>query len=221
MVAKRLSRNSLFVLPMVVSLVSARLFAAGESLSTEELRELQAKVSKRQELRLDFVQIRTSALRPQKPSTSKGFAVFQKPAKFRWETQKPQPDVLLFDGSNILNLKPGQNTATRFKADGERAREIREVIDFVLDFDALLKRYQLMESSKEGQTIALKLKPKTTSAVSQLSIEIDAKQHMVRSVLMTFQNNNRSEFQFTNASAAKVDPSIFKAPEGVKVIDGM
>jgi outer membrane lipoprotein-sorting protein len=221
MFTNRYSRYDSVILVIIGWLLGARLSAAGESLSTEELRELQNKVSKRQELRLDFVQVRTSALRPQKPATSNGFAVFQKPAKFRWETQKPQPDVLLFDGANLLNLKPGQNTATRFKADGDRAREIREVIDFVLDFEALLKRYQLMESSKDGQTIALKLKPKSSGAVSQLNIEVDAKQQMVKSVMMTFQNNNKSEFQFTNPSVAKVEPSMFRAPDGVKIVDGL
>ncbi len=213
--------GSLWLVAAYTATLSPWPVLAAESLSTEELRELQSKLGKRQELRLDFVQIRTSALRPKKPATSNGFAVFQKPAKFRWETQKPQPDVLLFDGETLLNLKPGQNTATRFKADGDRAREIKEVIDFVLDFDALLKRYQLLESSKNGETIGLRLKPKADSAVSLLNIEVDAKQSMVKSVMMTFQNNNKSEFQFTNPSIQKVDSSVFKAPEGVKIVDGL
>jgi chaperone LolA len=194
---------------------------AGESLSTEELRDLQNRIGKRQDLRLDFIQSRTSALRPKKPSKSYGFAVFQKPTKFRWETQKPQADILVFDGVTLLNWKPGENTATRFQAHGDRAREIKEVIDFVLDFDALLKRYQLISSSKEGDAITLKLKPKTASAVTTLALEVDAKQHFIKTLVMTFQNNNKSEFQFSNPAVQRVEPSTFKAPAGIKVVDGL
>ncbi len=211
-----------FILTMLTlqALIHSKAVCAGEALSTEELRELQSQMGKRQDLRLDFIQIRTSALRPQKPSKSSGFAIFQKPSKFRWETQKPQTDILVFDGESLLNFKPGAATATRFKAEGGRAREIKEVIDFVLDFKALLERYQLTESIKQGQSIALKLKPKTSSAIVLLNIEVDGKANMVKSVMMTFQNNNKSEFQFSNPSVLRPELSMFKAPDGVKVIDG-
>jgi len=195
--------------------------ATVEALSTEELRELQQKMNQRRELSVKFMQVRTSNLRPNKPSKSFGKAIFAKPAKFRWEVEKPAADVLIFDGSSLLSYKPGEKTATRFKTEAERAREIKEVIDFVLDFDALMSRYNLIESSRQNQGISLRLKPKKTSPLSEISIEIDSKSYFVRLVKMIFQNNNTSEFQFSDPQAAQISPQSFAVPEGLKIVDGV
>ena len=197
------------------------LSATVEALSTEELRELQQKMNQRRELSVKFTQTRTSNLRPNKPSKSFGKALFAKPAKFRWEVEKPVADVLIFNGSSLLSYKPGEKTATRFNTEAERAREIKEVIDFVLDFDALMARYNLIESSHQSQGISLRLKPKKTSPLSEISIEIDSKSYFVRLVKMTFQNKNTSEFQFSDPQAPQISPQSFAVPEGLKIVDGV
>jgi len=195
--------------------------SAGETLSTEELRELQAKLNGRQYLSVNFTQIRTSSLRPQKPSKSNGKAQFAKPTKFRWEMEKPQADVLIFNGADLLSFKPGEKTASRFKTEGERSKEIKEVIDFVLDFDELMKRYRLVESTRRDQTIHLTLKPKTAGQISGISISVDGKDYFVRVVKMVFQNKNTSEFEFSNPSSGAIDPTTFSVPAGMKIVDSI
>lgn len=192
-----------------------------EALSTEELKELQGKLSKRQDLSIDFQQIRTSALRPKRPSKSSGKALFAKPSKFRWEILKPQSDVLIFDGSNLFSYKPGETTATKYRTQGERASEIKEVIDFVMDFDALLKRYQLNEATRSGHEIFLKLKPKSEGALSGIDITVDAKNYFVRSLKMTFINKNTSEFIFSNPEIGRVDAKSFVVPSSFKIVEGV
>jgi len=206
----------------LVDVAPSRLYAtAVESLSTEELRELQARLNKRQSLSVRFTQTRTSSLRPKKPSKSSGKALFAKPAKFRWEIEQPSPDVLLFDGRALVNYKPGEKTATRFSAEAERAKEIKEVIDFVLDFDALLNRYAIKEAVRSGNVITMHLKPKAASAINELSIEIDAKSFFVSLIKMSFQNKNTSEFRFSDPSVAELSPGSFSVPEGYKVVEGV
>ena len=211
----------LLVASLLISPATAALANQSEALSTEELRELQSKMSRRQYLSLDFVQIRTSALRPKKPAKSSGTAIFAKPSRFRWEIQKPQGDVLIFDGKNLFSFKPGDQTATRFKTQGEKANEINEVIDFVMDFDALLKRYQLMESTRSSDEIFLKLKPKSEGPIAGIDISIDGKKFFVRSLKMSFNNKNTSEFQFSNPSPVKIDVKSFAVPETMKIVDGV
>ncbi len=194
---------------------------AGETLSTEELRELQSKLNSRQNLSVNFIQIRTSSLRPQKPSKSSGKARFTKPAKFRWEMETPQADVLIFNGTDLLSFKPGEKTGSRFKTEGERSKEVKEVIDFVLDFDALMKRYRLVESIRLDQTIQLKLKPKVAGPVSDINISVDGKDYFVKTVKMIFHNKNTSEFQFFDPSSGSIDPVAFSVPSGMKVVDAI
>lgn len=209
------------LLALVFAVGSAEAAKVDEALSTEELREIQSKMSGRQDMSVDFVQIRTSALRPKKPSKSSGKALFAKPSKFRWELEKPQADVLIFDGKNLFSFKPGDSTATRFKTEGDRAHEIREVIDFVMDFDALLKRYQLVESIRRGDEIALNLKPKSEGAISSIEILVDGKKFFVRSLKMIFNNKNTSEFQFSNAAPASITAKTFAVPETMKIVEGV
>jgi outer membrane lipoprotein-sorting protein len=202
------------------SLKAAPLAIVDEALSTEELRELQGKLNRRASLAVDFVQTRTSALRPNRPSVSSGKAIFAKPAKFRWVIEKPQADILIFDGVTIFNYKPADKIVSRFKTEGGRAKEIKEIIDFVLNFDELLKRYKLEKAVKIGQLITLSLIPKIPGQVTNLNITVDAKDYFVAVVSMIFVNKNTSEIQFSNPIAGKVDAKAFATPEGLTVVDG-
>lgn len=195
--------------------------ATVESLSTDELRELQGKLNQRQSLSVRFTQVRTSSLRPKKPSTSSGRALFSKPAKFRWEFEKPNADILLFDGRSLISFKPGEKTATRFNSQAERAKEIKEVIDFVLDFDALLSRYSIKQAQRERDEINLTLQPKTVGAISELKINIDGKSFFVSAIKMTFQNRNVSEFRFLEPTTATLPADAFSLPTGIQVVDGV
>lgn len=192
-----------------------------EALSTEELREVQSKLSSRQDLGVDFVQIRTSALRPNKPSKSSGKALFAKPARFRWEIEKPQADVLIYDGKSLFSYKPGEKTATKFVTQGDRAAEIKEVISFVMDFDSLLKRYHIVKATHHGKEIYLTLNPKQEGALSVIDITIDGKSFYVGSLKMTFSNKNTSEFKFLNPIPATIAPASFSVPAEMKIVDGV
>ena len=192
-----------------------------EALSTEELRDVQSKLSSRKNLRVDFLQLRTSALRPKKPSKSSGKAIFAKPARFRWEIEKPQADILIFDGKNLYSFKPTDKAATRFSTQGERTSEIKEVIDFVMDFDSLLKRYQIVKSVRLNKDIILTLNPKQPGAVSVIDINVDNKNYYVRSLKMSFANKNTSEFIFSNPSSEDMPGTSFEVPSSMKIVEGV
>jgi outer membrane lipoprotein-sorting protein len=129
--------------------------------------------------------------------------------------------VLIFNGTDLLNFKPGDKTASRFKTEGERSKEVKEVIDFVLDFDALMKRYRLVESTRQERTIQLKLKPKVAGPISDINISVDGKDYFVKAVKMIFQNKNTSEFEFMNPSSGAIDPGAFSVPSQMRVIDSI
>lgn len=221
MTKKILALSAALFLTDMIALNSCHAAQAAETLSTDELRDLQQKMKKASQLSVDFNQTKTNSLRPNKPSHSVGKASFAKPAKFRWELTKPAADTLIYDGTSLYSVKASDKTATRYDAKGERSQEIREVVDMVLDFDALLGRYNMVESVKDGQKIKISLKPKTTNLVTAVEVRVDAATATVQGIKMTFANKNTSEFEFSNPDRRAVAPTTFNVPKEYRVIDGL
>ena len=194
--------------------------AATESMSTEEIRGLQQRMKGLESLSVDFVQIRTVSIRAGKKSKSSGHAVFGRPTKFRWELTKPVHDVMVFDGSVLYSFKPEEKTATRFQTQGDRTQEIKEVIDLVLDFDALLKRYELLSTVKDRDIAIMTLRPKQQGLIEGLEVYISTKTALISGIKMSFSNKNTTEYEFTNSSRDKTPDSKFTVPSGYKIVDG-
>jgi len=195
-------------------LFSASQALATGQLSTTELRDLQLKMQNATQLSVDFKQEKTSSLRPNNPSKSTGKAVFAKPTKFRWELAK---SILIFDGDDLYSLSPKDKVATKFQTTSDRSQEIKEVIDVVLDFDSLLSRYDLAESSKQGSSVKLVLKPKTQTTMSQIEVVVDGAAATIQSVRLTFKNKNVSAFVFSNPDRRPVAATSFSVPVDYKV----
>lgn len=195
--------------------------AMSANLSTEEIRLLQQKMKSATQLSVDFVQVKTNSIRPNQKIRSVGRATFAKPAKFRWTITKPKADALVFDGDNLYSLQEDQKTATSFNAKGDRVQEIREVIDLVLDFDALLARYEIVESKKDLEKVILALKPKSKGALTALDVRIDSAKATVESVKMSFSNKNTSELEFSNPDRSMVGKETFSVPAGYKILKGL
>jgi outer membrane lipoprotein-sorting protein len=128
---------------------------------------------------------------------------------------------LIYDGKSLFSYKPGDKTATKFVTQGDRASEIKEVISFVMDFDSLLKRYQIVKSTRRDKEVHLTLNPKQEGALSVIDITVDGKSFYVRSLKMTFSNKNTSEFQFLNPAPASIQPTSFAVPSAMKIVDGV
>lgn len=191
-----------------------------EVLSTEELRQLQQRMKNASQLSVDFMQVKTNSLRPNKPAKSSGKAVFAKPSKVRWQLTKPA-STLIFDGETLYELKESDQTATKYTAKGGRAQDTREVIDLVLNFETLLERYKLIESTKENGRIKLKLEPKVAGSLSEIEVGVDSASAAIQNVTLVFSNKNRTRFEFSNPDRRAVPAATFEVPKAYKVIQGV
>lgn len=209
----------LFALMFFWSFSAATL--AGEALSVEELKSLQQKMKSATQLAVDFDQTKTNTLRPQRPSRSSGHASFAKPAKFRWELTKPQGETLVYDGTTLYSLNTKEKIATKYNATADRSVEINEVIGVVLDFDSMLKKYTLSESSKSGTTVTLKLKPKSANSIDAIDVQIDSATAAIKGLKLIFSNKNTSEFSFSNPDRSTLAPKTFEIPKDYKVVAGV
>lgn len=208
---------------IVVQLISILMWGgahAAELLSTEELRELQLKMKNATQLTVDFTQTTTVAIRPGRQAQSSGKAFFSKPTKFRWELAKPAP-LLLFDGLALYDVNETTKIATKYPASGKKTLDIQEVIDLVLDFDSLLKRYKIMETFKEGRTIRMKLQPKAPGALLGIEVTVEAASASIAKIVLTFANKNVNSLEFSNSDRRTLPKSTFEVPKGYKIIEGV
>jgi len=87
-----------------------------------------------------------------------------KPNKFRWTLEAPTAQSKIFDGKDFLEYDKGSNSAIRYSPTGPQAYDLRQIVDVVLNFDSLLKRYDLVKADQDGDMIKIELKPKTDVA---------------------------------------------------------
>ncbi len=204
-----------------MSLVSRQAALAGTPLGKDELKSLQTKMKSSSQLSVDFTQTTTNPIRPNQKKISTGAASFAKPAKFRWAIQKPKADTLIFDGDTLYSLQDDAKTATSYNAKADRAIEIREVIDLVLDFDVLLKRYEITESSKDERLAHLSLKPHNKNVIDHLEVDVSLATASIERVKMFFSNKNTNELVFSSPDRSPIPANTFQVPAGYKTVSGL
>lgn len=209
-------------------LMSTPAFSA-EVVTDGELKALQQKMKSASQLSVDFTQIKTSTLRPNKPSRSSGHAVFAKPTKVRWELIKPAGETLIYDGATLYSLNTKEKIATKYGSSAEKALEINEIIGVVLDFDSMLQKYTVTQRTKDGTALLLTLKPNATSStIEKIEARIDGATASIQGVKLIFSNRdpketkrNTSEFTFSNPDRRVVPVKTFDVPKEYKVVEGL
>ena len=86
-----------------------------------------------------------------------GILLFQRPSRIRWETLKPEPELLLVTEKEIWNSLPAEKTATRYSP--ELAADSRSVLQVITGQSRLDKEFSIKEVGKEGDTVILLLYP--------------------------------------------------------------
>lgn len=189
----------------------------GKDLSLEELKKAQDKVKAFENLTVDFEQSRVDIRK--KTQKSVGKAMFSKPDKFRWQLVKPHADEWIYDGKQLLNYKPEEKEATRYAATGNNAKGINQIVDVVMNMDALLKRYDVIKSTQEGSVVAVELKPKSEGDIKGMNLRLDVKAGYVSFLKLFYRDGNDSELTFNNPKKQPIPASTFVLPKGVKITD--
>jgi len=194
--------------------------ASAKYLTVDELRELQGKMKSSDALTVDFVQTKFSGLRG-KSTKREGKAIFVKPNLFKWMLQTPTKEFKIYDGKSFYDFNPDTNTARRYAPNGAQSQELRQVIDLVLNFDSLLKRYDLVSAEESGDLIKIQLKPKTPGDVAGIELHLAKKEEFISFLKMDLTNKNSLTHEFKNPSRANVGESTFTLPGGVKITDSI
>lgn len=201
-------------------LVSGQAFA---DLTKGDLDGIQKKLQASECLRVDMVQKKTSPSRPNRPVVVKGYALFQKPDRFRWVLGEPINEETIFNGKDLIKFLPRDNVAARYSAKGQQAKEVKRVVDFVLNVGSIFKTYQLVSGKRDGKFVHLQFKPANTDndEIDNLELTVDEDAGFVSRVHFTLRNKASLSVDFSNPDRRGLTPLSFALPSGVKVNDIM
>lgn len=164
-------------------------------------------------LQVNFTQTVYTKLRNRKHSRS-GQAYFSKPAKFRWNFEDPRTGLeeFYFDGKTLTHFKEQDKLVTHYRANIGLARELREVVNLILDPKALFERYQVVSSEKENRLTHIKLSPRTALAtdIQELKVTVSDQSRYVQTVRILYMDENYTEFAFENPVEKVNSPSLFR-----------
>lgn len=199
---------------ILITLVSAIVYSSAYASSA--LQELQDKLSSFHSMRANFQQA-LYADKKGATSKSKGKMAIQRPGKFRWDTQSPNQQVLVADGSLLWIYDVDLEQATKQKVDTTDSNS--PALFLSGNVSDIPKRFNV-SSEKEGNGVGFKLVAKSSDDMFQ-SIKIYFEANKLSKMVVGTRIGQRSEFTF---SQVELNPSLpqstfnFKPPAGVDVL---
>jgi outer membrane lipoprotein-sorting protein len=192
--------------------------AYGKELTVDELRAIQGKMKSTDQLSVDFTQGNYQKLR-NKEVKREGHAIFQKPNKFKWVLMKPVEQAVIFDGKDVYEYNAESKSASRFSPTGSHSYELKQIVDLVLNFDSLLKRYDLIKADQDGDIVKIQLKPKQAQDITDIDLSFSVKDSLITFLKLSLKNGNALSHDFRNAQRGALAADTFKLPKGVKITD--
>lgn len=155
--------------------------------------------------------------------SSTGRLLIQKPQKIRWETHKPNANILVSDGYQVWYYDPKAGVQKKGQAILQPNSSIIEHPLFTVlnGSSSLSKSFNLKDSKKKAKSFYLALEPKDKGGNLQtLEIETD-RSYMIQMLTLHYQNGNKTKIILQNV---QLNPKLrlglfhFKPPSGVEVI---
>ena len=187
------------------------------TLTLEQVRALQSNIKKAEHLSVDFVQTRYTALRG-KTLKRRGKARFSRPNLFRWTLEDPAKD-LIFDGKSFFEYDSESKSAAKYSPSGTNAKELTQIVDLVLNFDSLLKRYDMVFATEAGELVKIALKPKNDQEIIGVELQYDKRGDYVAYVRLDLANKNKLTHEFSSPVRSPISSEVYTLPKGVKVTD--
>jgi outer membrane lipoprotein carrier protein len=211
-----------FILASFLALVQA---AAGQRQDLPTLVQgVDRTFSRMSDLTADFVQIIQDPLNQKKQAS--GHLYLKRPRMMRWDYENPEKQQFVTDGKMVYFYVPADRQVTK--------DQVRDVVDermplmFLVGQSNLQGEFTRFErlSTKpflEG-TAVIRMFPKRKTDLKEIVMEVDPLNYQIRRLLLTGEDDSRSEFIFSNIRTnTGLEKSLFdfKIPPGVEVLSGI
>lgn len=151
----------------------------------------------------------------------KGTLIFQKPFRLRWETVKPDPELLVVTEKEVWDYLPDEELAYRYSP--EVVQDSRSVIQVITGQSRLDKDFSVSRQKDENGLAVLRLYPKEpTPQLVEAVLWIDPQSKLIRRAQITDFYSNKNDIVFTGLTPGADAPSgafAFTPPPGITVED--
>lgn len=210
-----LSKRFFLLFVIFLSLEASLCYA--KQLKSEDIRKIQEKIKAFSDLQVEFNQKTYRALR-KRTSKSNGRAFFSKPNKFRWILEEPKRDEWIFDGKELNHFFPARKEAISYSANINKGKDFRQIVDLVLNFDTLLKKYDIKSAEQIGEIVKIHLIPKNKGEILSADLSLDLKKNYISQLQLNFKQGNHTKLEFLNPVKKSIPASTFSVPAGIKKI---
>ena len=190
--------------------------AAYGELSEKEVRTLQEKIKSFEHLNVVFTQKTYRSLR-KKTSLSTGRAFFSKPNHFRWVLETPSQSQWIYDGKTLNYFLPEKKQATTYPSQVSRGKELRNIVDMVLNFDELLKRFKITKATQTDHLIDITLSPLSPTDIKSADLRLDTKNGFMESIKLNLGSGNHTTIEFSSPNKSPIPGSTYQVPKGTKI----
>lgn len=185
------------------------------------LKEVEAKYAKAVTLSANFSQVNFEAALGKK-KTSTGTILVKRPSKIRWETLKPDPNLLVSDGTHFWFYTPPFDEGERGQIIERSSSEVQSKLAHALLAGSFSVARDMKMIPKPNSTFVLIPKPGSAGTVTQAEIQINPKDQLIQKVCLDHQGGNRAEISLTQIELGKPlkdELFVFKAPPNTDSID--
>ncbi len=182
--------------------------AGGESAppsGSERLRAIVRQVSEAQRrvesLEARFRQTKTSALLLE-PAVSTGTFLYRAPDRVRWEYEKPDPMVVVFDGNVLTTWDPGSGRLDRVKVSARQGRFVR-VLAGTQPLEGLLQYFRVTLAGAPGGGDRLVLEPVDAALrrkIRSVRLDIDSTLHLPVAVEYVEADGDTTLYEFSDVA---------------------
>lgn len=185
------------------------------------LREIEKKYERSPTLSADFSQLNMSSTFSQKKMSS-GKIYIKRPSKIRWETEKPDPNLLISNGKTYWFYTPPFDAEEPGQVIEKPASQVESKLANALLSGAFSKAQIQSIQKKTPSTYILTPSKGTAGSVQKATIQVDLKTKVIEKVILDHVGGNRSEITLSQIKLGNPladDLFIFKAPPHTEKIE--
>lgn len=166
------------------------------------LEELEAKYSHAATLSAEFTQVNEMAAMKQK-KTSQGVLQAKRPGKMRWETQEPDPNLLVSDGQTFWFYTPPFEKGEHGQVIERRSSEVQSKLAHALLSGSFSMASDMKIEQKSPSEFVLLPKAGTAGTVERAEITVNLDKKLIEKVTLEHKGGNRSEISLRSIELGK------------------
>jgi outer membrane lipoprotein carrier protein len=166
------------------------------------LQEVEAKYGQAETLQANFSQVNdVAALKTKKISS--GVIMVKRPDKLRWETLKPDMNLLVSDGRHFWFYTPPFDEGEHGQVIEKPSSQINSKLANALLSGRFSVAREMKIEQESPSRVRLIPKPRTAGTVVRAEIEIDPVQKIIEKVTLEHKGGNRSEITLSKIELGK------------------